>query len=482
MIPKFLVDGWQNFLTGLGVGGSKNENTRWVAGNNFIDYETGASIYSAGGVGARIVDKYSKGMTREWFRISPDHKDLILDKLNYLEAKDRIEELVKWARVFGGAVILIGIKDGRQLQSPVNENFIQSVDYLHVFDRKYITIESQQYYTDINSPKFGTPKIYKIEGSFIPNQRSADKMTFLVHESRILRMDGIKLTRQDEIANQGWGSSIYNKVFKSLRRYDSAMEYTNEILHDFVTSVYSVDNLAEILSSKEGEAALINRIRTSNQCRSTLNALIKDNDENFSKETTNTTGIVDIIDRFILDFCAAAEIPRIVLMNDSPSGLNATGEADVRGWYDQLKSDQVDVLEPVLRKLIRYIILAKEMPANINALENKKWEIKFNPLWQPTQEQLIDNRFKQAQTDQINIANGITDPTEVRTSRFGGDDYSFETSLDKDITKSMDEDLEEDDEPLPPQIPQELNNGEQSPSNAADNPIAQNGGNTPPQA
>ena len=56
----------------------------------------------------------------------------------------------------------------------------------------------------------------------------------------------------------------------------------------------------------------------------------------------------------------------------------------------------------------------------------------FNPAWSPTQAELVDMRFKQAQTDKI-YAVDITDGKrtaisidELRASRFQGG-YGFET-------------------------------------------------------
>ena len=42
-------------------------------------------------------------------------------------------------------------------------------------------------------------------------------------------------------------------------------------------------------------------------------------------------------------------------------------------------------------------------------------------------------RKKQAETDQIYIANGVYNPNEVRESRFGNGNYSIETEIKEKI-------------------------------------------------
>jgi hypothetical protein len=57
------------------------------------------------------------------------------------------------------------------------------------------------------------------------------------------------------------------------------------------------------------------------------------------------------------------------------------------------------------------------------------WSIKFVPLWQPTEAEVIKMRKEQAETDERYINSNVLEPAEVAISRFGGDEYSVETTL-----------------------------------------------------
>ncbi len=58
----------------------------------------------------------------------------------------------------------------------------------------------------------------------------------------------------------------------------------------------------------------------------------------------------------------------------------------------------------------------------------------FKPLWQPTALEEADRRLKVAQADDIYLGYGALLPEEVRKSRWGGDGYSAETTIDGELT------------------------------------------------
>ena len=54
----------------------------------------------------------------------------------------------------------------------------------------------------------------------------------------------------------------------------------------------------------------------------------------------------------MMDMAGAAEIPATKLFGRSPHGMNATGEADLRNYYDMIAQQQERVLRPALEKLL----------------------------------------------------------------------------------------------------------------------------------
>jgi hypothetical protein len=85
----------------------------------------------------------------------------------------------------------------------------------------------------------------------------------------------------------------------------------------------------------------------------------------------------------------AADIPVTRLIGRSASGMNATGEGDLRNHYDNIKAMQVLELGPALAALDEVLIRSTfgEMPEDF-------W-YSWNPLWQPSVRELAEtDRFE----------------------------------------------------------------------------------------
>ena len=54
----------------------------------------------------------------------------------------------------------------------------------------------------------------------------------------------------------------------------------------------------------------------------------------------------------MMDMAGAAEIPATRLFGRSPQGMNATGESDLKNYYDMIASLQERLLRPALEKLL----------------------------------------------------------------------------------------------------------------------------------
>ncbi len=63
-------------------------------------------------------------------------------------------------------------------------------------------------------------------------------------------------------------------------------------------------------------------------------------------------GLSEIYEAFMMDMAGAAEIPATKLFGRSPQGMNSTGEADLRNYYDMIAQMQERVLRPALEKLL----------------------------------------------------------------------------------------------------------------------------------
>lgn len=414
-------DGWMNILTGLGVRGrDKNVATTFKMCRKF-DVALLDQIYRNDGMTRRVIDLVAEEMVRQGWEIENDQDGMIEVKLEELKATNVMMDMLRWARLYGGSLGVIGVADGRPLEDPINYNNIREVKWIHVFDRFSVSSADGMIDDDLNSPNYGKPKMY-----LVTDPRTGK--SFYVHHSRTIRCDWNELTPRWTRDNDTWADPLMMTIYEELKNYSTAFANCGVIVQDFVNYVLKIPGLGQLLASECGDSQVQQRINVLNIAKSTLNTMVIDSEESYEKVTTNINGISDLLDRFMLALSAVTGIPITLLFGRAPAGLNATGEADIRNFYDMIKQKQEGKLRPMLEKIINLIYLSKD--DYYKGIEPSDWKLEFIPLWQNTEKEESEIKRTTAETDAIYIDRGVLDPDEVAVSRFGGSRYSTETEID----------------------------------------------------
>ena len=123
----------------------------------------------------------------------------------------------------------------------------------------------------------------------------------------------------------------------------------------------------------------------------------------------NFSGLSGISERFMTDMAGAAEIPATKLFGRSPDGMNATGESDLRNYYDNIRSLQERVLRPALEKLLPVMAIScwgDDAPKDIR--------IVFNPLMTMSTKDRMEIARQHAEIIQMMISSGAITPEQAR--------------------------------------------------------------------
>jgi len=421
---KTRIDGLVNFLSGLGSKKDRTQNTHY-SGGIVLDRQTLDDMYRHNGFAKKIVDIPAKEMTRQWITIENDDENIGLQKLDALGAKTIFRDALKWGRLFGGALIVMGIDDGGALEQPVREAAIRDVTFLRVYDRHQISWQTADISDDPNSEYYGLPEFYTISAYNTAKQ-------FRVHASRVLRHGGIGISERSRAQNDGWGDSVLQAIYDELRDYGIIKSSSVNIVQDFVQTLLQIDNLSEMLSTKDGEDVVRKRLDLIDMSRSVLNTILLDGEEQYTKQSSTVTGLDKLIEQFALALSGVTGIPVTKLFGQAPAGLNASGDNDVRNFYDDIKSSQEEELLPMLQRL-HYLIM-KSLNGGYKGQVNAEANIEFVPLWQMTDQQDADWKYKIAQTDEIYVRNGVANPEEIAVSRFSGG-FNPDTTIDPSMRK-----------------------------------------------
>lgn len=413
-------DGWGNVLTGLGVRGrDKNVATTFRMCMK-MDVSVLDQLYRSDGMSRRVIDLVPEEMIRQGWEIENDPEGMVGVKFDELNINCVMMNMLRWSRLYGGSLGVIGVADGRPLEEPLNKNNIRDVRWIHVFDRYSVSSADGTIDQDLNSPNYGKPIHY-----LVTDPRTGG--TFVVHYSRTIRCDWNELTPRWAMENDSWADPLFQSIYEELKNYSVAFANCGILIHDFVNYVLKIPGLGQLLASECGSSDIQKRINLLNLTKSSLNTMIIDGEESYEKQTTNISGISDLLDRFMLSLSAVTGIPITLLFGRAPAGLNATGDADIRNFYDMISQKQEGKLRPMLEKLVELIFLSKD--GYYKGIEPKDWKIEFNPLWQNTEREEADIRRTVAETDSMYIDRGVLDPTEVAVSRFGGSAWTMNTEL-----------------------------------------------------
>lgn len=404
-------DGWTNVLTGLGRRGKDRSVSTHMKDFEILGVDELANLYAGDGPATKIVDCVAEDMTRNSWRVNGDDAQETLYKLGEeIDLTAKVTEAMKWQRLFAGAVIVKEyMGDGARLESPVRKN--ARLVRLRVYSAPQVELHSSKFSDDPSSPYYEEVEVFQIKKKY--------GGTFRVHASRCEVLKGkpwaFSPTKKYSLEQKYWGMSELQAPYLAISILGAFVQGIGHAGQEMAVSKYRLSNLMQILAENSTDA-LYARMEAIEMSKSLINAVLLGKDEEWGRDQLSFVGLPEVFDRLAMMVSGASNIPVTKVFGRSAAGLNSTGEGDTRDYYDMLNSKQTQFLAPLLRRL--YMALKSSV---------QDYEISFNPAWTPTQEELINMRFKQAQTDDINMNKlFIVKSEELRASRLEGG-YGFET-------------------------------------------------------
>lgn len=424
-------DSWRNTVTNTGTNYGKTATRFTPSEMDYLTEEELGRLYELDGMAARIVDAIPKHAMRHPPRFACSDAAVtatVNARLEDLGAWAAMQEAWAWARLYGGAAVVVGADDGRETQLPLDMGGLRAVRFLVTADRR--DLQPREWHQDKQSPRYGTPSVYSLL-----RQGGVSSDYAPVHATRVLRFPGVPTTKRRRLQLQGWDDSVLQRVHIELQAARSAFAGAGNLIQEASVVTVGVKGLMGLMASDPTDT-LKTRFEVMQRMFGIGRWLMHDADgETVSRlEVGALTGVVDVMDRFVNFLSAVSGIPVTVLMGQAPAGLNATGEADMENWYDEVGAERTRVLQPRAEQLVRMLLRSSEGPTK--GIEPEGWRLDFPPLRQPTAAQKSDERAKQATTDATYIDKGVLTPEEVAISRFGAGGWSAETIVDLDARRA----------------------------------------------
>ena len=416
-------DGWLNLFTGLGTRADKTKSTRAVPTGFLLDAEK-EIIYADDGLGARIVDLLPEDMMKQgWHYVFENEKEgfdnyskIYNHIFKEIRANYKIAQALKWARLYGGALILLGVYDGESLDQPLNLNKIKNFENLKIIPRNNVMYGTMEFQMNPELPHYGQVEYYPV--TFYTGRQYQMQR---VHYSRVIEIKGIEIPSSEAslipMEFRYWGLSVFQRIQDRLKELGSSFSSLANLLNELTIGKYKYKDLAQIMSSDDGGELVQKRLQAMDLMKSVFHSVLLDTDESFERDTLSFGGVSDVMYQFMMMTSAATGYPMTKLFGISPGGLNSTGEADMYQYYDMVKAKQETELLPIIERLVKIISEWQNIPEP---------EIVFNPLEQMTEKEQAeleakkaDSEYKKMQTYQGYIDMGIMSPEIVEELEFG---------------------------------------------------------------
>ena len=446
-VRPFREDGFVNLVNKYGTSKDSTEQYKFQK-EPIVPDDILTSFYEGNGLFARVIDAPADECVKKGFELE-GIKDEKINKfyreaLGELEWEENISTAIKWARLFGGSIVVMLINDGRGLDEPLDWENIHSIDDLRVFDRSLVQPDYLSMFAyEANDPfrtrgsRLGKPEYYDVFSRY---------GTFRVHDSRCLVFqNGVLPEKTTNSEYQIWGMPEYVRIQRAIRDTEVAHGSAVKLLDRSIQAVYSMKDLAAELATEEGEDRVLKRIQLIDMARGLLNSIVIDSEgEGYDFRQFSYTGVSQVIDTTCNYLSAVTGIPQTILFGRSPAGMNSTGYGDLENWYNMVERMQRRMVKKNLRYLLSVLFQAGLYTKEID--EIPEINIKFNPLWSSTEQEEVALEQQRATTAQVRAQTAqayvdmqVLDPSEVRKKLAESEEFDVETMLDDYTPKELEE-------------------------------------------
>lgn len=428
------VDAFQNLMARTGFGSTAMlEGTAYPLTRLTKNYTLMNSLYRNSWIARRIIDIIPNDMLRQGWKYLMDIPPEDIDKLQRAERLTQLYRQLRkglnWGRLYGGAGGLLMIEGQEdQLDEPLDVESIMPGQYkgLLIVDRWSGIYPQLGLVSDISSPEFGLPEFYQF-------QDYTKKETYKVHHSRIVRFIGDDLPEWELEAETYWGASIIESVYEELKKRDNASANIANLIFLANLRILRMNDLGQVLSATNINAQrdLYNVIQAQTWLQSNFGMYVMDKDDEFQSIRTSFSDLDEIYECFMMDIAGAAQIPVTRLFGRSPAGMNATGESDMRNYYDVVEQNQEGHLSPALDKILPVLCMSTlgYIPDDL--------DYAYNPIQTPTDEEIGEIvRWKTEAIYNAHDRGIIPDKTALQELKQMSDESGLFTNITDDMINS----------------------------------------------
>lgn len=388
--------------------------------SRFLGYSF-LSFLAQDGMISNAITTIADEMTRKWGEVScsaensEDKIKFIEEQLKELSTSAVFQEAMIYTGFFGGALIYLDVRgadgiepDDAELETPLYKPGAPDFNKAKLAGKRLYGLKAIEPIniapgafnsTDPTKQNFYEPDYYFVLGKRI-------------HASRFLKIVENTPPMVLKPVYQFFGIPQAQLALEYVQDFYENKRSTTRLVKKFSLTYIKTDTQALLGSGPNGVES---RIKTFAKYRDNDGIGIFDiNEEEIGQINTPLSGLKEIWYANLEQIPMIFKIPIIKMLGQTPGGLNATGENDMRNFYDNINTKQKKVFSKEVLKLLNIICYCATLdPAGL--------DFTWISLYEPTPKEQAD----------INLVKANTDAVLHSTGAVGNDDIARRISSDK---------------------------------------------------
>jgi phage-related protein (TIGR01555 family) len=375
-LMSYLGDSLTNLVSRMGTERDKAAHSYYAV--PLIDDAQLLNAYRGAWLPRKIVDIPAFDTVRAWrdWQAEQEQIEAIEAEENRLNVRGKVLEARIKSRLWGGAAIHLGTGD-EDLSQPLDVERIGKggIRHLTVLTRR--ELKAGELDRDVTSEWFGKPRVYTMT--------AGAAVQVDIHPSRLAIFSGnpqpdVELAGGDMV----WGDSVLLAVMEAIKQADGTAANIASLVFEAKVDIFKIPNFMASVKDEGYKTRLLERLTLAATAKGINGALLLDKEEEYDSKSPSFATLPDILDRFLQIVSGAADIPATRLLGQAPAGMNATGESDLRNYYDRLSSEQAIVMTPAMHRMDEAIIRS--------ALGSRPAEVYYEwaPLWGMSEKERAD--------------------------------------------------------------------------------------------
>lgn len=250
--------------------------------------------------------------------LDDDDKKKLLRYLDAMGIYQRVKSVMKWAKLFGGAGLIINT--AQDPTTPLDEEAIGPDTPLSFIDADRWELLMIYSSGEVNENPY----------SYYTQSR--------IHKSRVVRVLGKEAPSFIRPRLQGWGMSEIDRLIRDVQMFTKEQDVIYELIDEAKIDIWKVDGFNTNILSGVSKGLVSNRLQTATQLKNYHHAIIMDKEDEYQQKQITFSGLAEMLKQIMVMMSAAARMPMTKLFGLSASGFNS-GEDDIENYNSLIESE-----------------------------------------------------------------------------------------------------------------------------------------------